>query len=91
MDSNEGNEGNEGNEANEGYWTAQPLSSGMRMVHTILLPSIQMTPMVIVSRSRGGAQIVCLSEDNKLYIAMHLPTAQPITPTAQPAPQTKTW
>ena len=88
MDSHEGNEGNE---ANEGYWTAQPLSSGMRMVHTILLPSIQMTPMVIVSRSRGGAQIVCLSEDNKLYIAMHLPTAQPITPTVQPAPQTKTW
>ena len=88
MDSHEGNEANE---ANEGYWTAQPLSSGMRMVHTILLPSIQMTPMVIVSRSRGGAQIVCLSEDSKLYIAMHLPTAQPITPTAQPAQQTKTW
>lgn len=53
------------------YWL-KPLDLNRKMSTEIHMPLVQSAPMQIVGRSTGGLQILCISQDSRLYMLMNL-------------------
>lgn len=53
------------------YWR-RPLEGDVKLSTEIINTGIQSGPMQVVGRSAGGMQMMCISNDNKLYILMDL-------------------